>query len=143
MQNEPNFKKRQMNLTLYTKRYYAKLDTCSHAKNEPKTNPNEPKRTQFPTRRSPKRVCSLVPETPDPPRRSSLVARPSSVGVSPTSTCAPAAKTAHSSSIPAPPHPCSGFLKVKDSNYGRYWLPIATATTPAVSENSKPRPHAK
>ena len=71
MQNEPNFKKRQMNLTLYKKRYYAKLDTCSHAKNEPKTNP---KRTQFSARRSP-RVCSIVPETPNPPRLSSLVYR--------------------------------------------------------------------
>ena len=42
MQNKPNSKKRQMNLNLYTKRCYATLDTCSHAKNEPKTNPNEP-----------------------------------------------------------------------------------------------------
>jgi hypothetical protein len=36
------FSKCEMSLTLYTKRHYAKLDTCSHAKNEPKTNPNEP-----------------------------------------------------------------------------------------------------
>jgi hypothetical protein len=47
MQNEPNFRKSQVNLSNYMTRDYDKMDTWSIRKNEPKTNPNEPKRTQF------------------------------------------------------------------------------------------------
>ena len=43
MQNEPNFRKSQMNVTDLLTRDYDKMDTWSIEKNEPKTNPNEPK----------------------------------------------------------------------------------------------------
>ena len=50
MQNEPKFRKSQMNVTKVLTREYDLMDTWSIGKNEPKTNPkrtqNEPKRTQ-------------------------------------------------------------------------------------------------
>jgi len=42
MQNEPNFRKSQMNVTDLLTMNYEKMDTWSSGKNEPKTNPNEP-----------------------------------------------------------------------------------------------------
>ena len=39
MQNEPNFRKSQMNVNNVTTKEYEKLDTWSSGKNEPKTNP--------------------------------------------------------------------------------------------------------
>jgi hypothetical protein len=43
MQNEPNFRKSQMNVSDLLIKDYGKMDTWSSGKNEPKTNPNEPK----------------------------------------------------------------------------------------------------
>jgi hypothetical protein len=43
LQNEPNFRKSQMNLSNYMTINYVQMDTWSIRKNEPKTNPNEPK----------------------------------------------------------------------------------------------------
>jgi hypothetical protein len=43
MQNKPNFRKSQMNVSKVLTKNYRKLDTWSIRKNEPKTNPNEPK----------------------------------------------------------------------------------------------------
>jgi len=43
LQNEPNFRKSQINLSNYMTRDYVQMDTWSIRKNEPKTNPNEPK----------------------------------------------------------------------------------------------------
>jgi len=43
LQNEPKFRKSQMNVTDLITMYYEKMDTWLDAKNEPKTNPNEPK----------------------------------------------------------------------------------------------------
>jgi len=42
MQNEPNFRKSQMNVTKLLTRDYENKDTWLSGKNEPKTNPNEP-----------------------------------------------------------------------------------------------------
>jgi hypothetical protein len=43
MQNEPNFRKSQMNVNKVLTKDYDTKDTWSIGKNEPKTNPNEPK----------------------------------------------------------------------------------------------------
>jgi hypothetical protein len=43
MQNEPNFKKVKLSITIEMKKDYVQMDTWSIRKNEPKTNPNEPK----------------------------------------------------------------------------------------------------
>ena len=43
LQNEPKFRKSQMNVSDLLTREYDKMDTWSSGKNEPKTNPNEPK----------------------------------------------------------------------------------------------------
>jgi len=43
MQNEPNFRKSQVNVTFFITMNYDQMDTWSIRKNEPKTNPNEPK----------------------------------------------------------------------------------------------------
>jgi hypothetical protein len=43
MQNEPNFRKSQVNVNVFIKSNYVQMDTWSIRKNEPKTNPNEPK----------------------------------------------------------------------------------------------------
>jgi hypothetical protein len=43
LQNEPNFRKSQVNVTVFNTRNYEQMDTWSIRKNEPKTNPNEPK----------------------------------------------------------------------------------------------------
>ncbi len=42
MQNEPNFRKSQMNVNKVLTRDYEKKTLGEHGKNEPKTNPNEP-----------------------------------------------------------------------------------------------------
>ena len=42
LQNKANFRKTQMNVSDLLTRKYAKMDTWSIRKNEPKTNPNEP-----------------------------------------------------------------------------------------------------
>ena len=44
LQNEPNFRKSQMNVSALLIKEYVQMDTWSIRKNEPKTNP---KRTQF------------------------------------------------------------------------------------------------
>ena len=46
MQNEPNFRKSQMNVSDYTTMDYVKWTLGEHGKNEPKRTQNEPKRTQ-------------------------------------------------------------------------------------------------
>ncbi len=43
MQNEPNFKKVKLSVTIEMKKDYEQMDTWSIRKNEPKTNPIEPK----------------------------------------------------------------------------------------------------
>jgi hypothetical protein len=43
MQNEPKFRKSQMNVNKVLTMDYERMDTWSIRKNEPKTNPNEPK----------------------------------------------------------------------------------------------------
>jgi hypothetical protein len=43
MQNEPKFRKSQMNVCPVNTKDYDQMDTWSIGKNEPKTNPNEPK----------------------------------------------------------------------------------------------------
>ena len=43
MQNEPKFRKSQVNVNNLLTNAYEKMDTWSTGKNEPKTNPNEPK----------------------------------------------------------------------------------------------------
>jgi hypothetical protein len=43
LQNEPNFRKSQMNVSDLLTRECEQMDTWSSGKNEPKTNPNEPK----------------------------------------------------------------------------------------------------
>jgi hypothetical protein len=43
MQNEPKFRKSQMNVNKVLTSGYGRMDTWSSGKNEPKTNPNEPK----------------------------------------------------------------------------------------------------
>jgi hypothetical protein len=63
LQNEPNFRKSQMNVSKVLVMDYEQMDTWSIRKNEPKTNPNEPKtnpiladktpiRTQFKPKRT-------------------------------------------------------------------------------------------
>jgi len=47
MQNEPNFRKSQMNVSYYITMEYEKRTLGERGKNEPKTNPNEPKLTQI------------------------------------------------------------------------------------------------
>ena len=47
MQNEPNFRKSQMNVTDLLTRDYEKKTLGEHGKNEPKTNPNEPNQSQL------------------------------------------------------------------------------------------------
>jgi len=42
MQNEPNFRKSQMNVNKVLTRDYEKRTLGERGKNEPKTNPNEP-----------------------------------------------------------------------------------------------------
>jgi len=42
MQNEPNFRKSQMNVSPVITRDYENKTLGEHGKNEPKTNPNEP-----------------------------------------------------------------------------------------------------
>jgi len=42
MQNEPNFRKSQVNLSYLIIRYYVQMDTWSIRKNEPKRTQNEP-----------------------------------------------------------------------------------------------------
>jgi hypothetical protein len=50
LQNEPNFTKSQVNVSIFITREYVQMDTWSIRKNEPKTNPKRtqtnPKRTQ-------------------------------------------------------------------------------------------------
>ena len=47
MQNEPNFRKSQMNVNKVLTRNYEKRTLGEHGKNEPKTNPNEPNQSQL------------------------------------------------------------------------------------------------
>ena len=65
MQNEPNFRKSQVNVSDLLIRDYDQMDTWSIRKNEPKTNPNEPKtnpilanKTPIRTQTNPKRTQS-------------------------------------------------------------------------------------
>ena len=50
LQNEPKFRKSQMNISYYITMSYQQMDTWSIRKNEPKTNPNEPKTNPIPKR---------------------------------------------------------------------------------------------
>jgi hypothetical protein len=43
LQNEPNFRKSQVNVSVFTTREYEQVDTWSIRKNEPKRTQNEPK----------------------------------------------------------------------------------------------------
>ena len=47
LQNEPNFRKSQVNVSEVLVVDYGKMDTWLGRKNEPKTNPNEPEQTRF------------------------------------------------------------------------------------------------
>ncbi|MBW8041626.1 MAG: hypothetical protein FVQ85_16745 [Planctomycetes bacterium] len=46
MQNEPNFRKSQMNVNKVLTKDYVNKTLGEHGKNEPKTNPNEPNQSQ-------------------------------------------------------------------------------------------------
>ncbi len=54
LQNEPKFRKSQVNVTAFITSNYVQLDTWSIRKNEPKRSQNEPKRTQNEPNFSPK-----------------------------------------------------------------------------------------
>jgi len=56
LQNEPNFRKSQINASSYITKEYDKMDTWSIRKNEPKTNPNEPKTNPIKANKMPKRT---------------------------------------------------------------------------------------
>jgi hypothetical protein len=56
MQNEPNFRKSQVNVSDLLIRGYEQMDTWSIRKNEPKTNPNEPKTNPILANKTPKRT---------------------------------------------------------------------------------------
>ena len=56
MQNEPNFRKSQVNVTDLLIRNYEQMDTWSIRKNEPKTNPNEPKTNPILANKTPERT---------------------------------------------------------------------------------------
>ncbi len=47
MQNEPNFRKSQMNVNKVLTNAYEEKTLGEHGKNEPNTNPNEPNQSQF------------------------------------------------------------------------------------------------
>ncbi len=47
MQNEPNFRKSQMNVNKVLTKDYEKRTLGERGKNEPKTNPNEPNQSQI------------------------------------------------------------------------------------------------
>jgi hypothetical protein len=83
LQNEPNFRKIQINLTNLLKRNYEQMDTWSIRKNEPKTNPNEPKtnpilanktskRTQFKPKQTQFRRKKMLPRLTIKPRYNSF-----------------------------------------------------------------------
>jgi len=85
LQNEPNFRKSQVNISDYMTRDYEQMDTWSSGKNEPKTNPNEPKtnpivanktpiRTQFKPKQT-QPVVSLSNLFPLPPNLADLAGR--------------------------------------------------------------------
>jgi len=85
LQNEPNFRKSQMNVTDLLTREYEQIDTWWSGKNEPKTNPNEPKtnpivanktpiRTQFKPKQT-QPVVSLSNLFPLPPNLADLAGR--------------------------------------------------------------------
>ena len=48
MQNKAKFQKSQMNVNKVLTKAYDKRTLGERGKNEPKTNPNEPKQSQFP-----------------------------------------------------------------------------------------------
>ncbi len=56
MQNEPNFRKSQVNVTDLMTREYVQMDTWSIRKNEPKTNPIEPKTNPILANKTPERT---------------------------------------------------------------------------------------
>jgi hypothetical protein len=62
LQNEPNFRKSQINASSYITKEYDKMDTWSIRKNEPKTNPNEPKTNPKRTQLKPIK-CQNEPNT--------------------------------------------------------------------------------
>jgi len=47
IQNEPNFRKSQMNVTIYSQMAYENKWQRTLGENEPNTNPNEPNQSQF------------------------------------------------------------------------------------------------
>jgi hypothetical protein len=56
LQNEPKFRKSQMNVNEVLTRDYEQKDTWSIGKNEPKTNPNEPKTNPIKANKMPKQT---------------------------------------------------------------------------------------
>ncbi len=56
LQNEPNFRKSQVNVSDLLIREYVQMDTWSIRKNEPKTNPNEPKTNPILDNKTPERT---------------------------------------------------------------------------------------
>jgi hypothetical protein len=60
MQNEPNFRKSQVNVSDLLIREYEQMDTWSIRKNEPKTNPNEPNSNPIQTQTNPISVFNHV-----------------------------------------------------------------------------------
>jgi len=56
MQNEPNFRKSQVNVTALLTREYVQMDTWSIRKNKAKTNPNEPKTNPILANKTPERT---------------------------------------------------------------------------------------
>jgi len=56
LQNEPNFKKVKLSITIEMKKDYEQMDTWSIRKNEPKTNPNEPKTNPILANKTPVRT---------------------------------------------------------------------------------------
>jgi hypothetical protein len=66
LQNEPKFRKSQVNVSNYITRYYEQMDTWSIGKNEPKRTQTNPKRTQNKPNTNPKRTQYKPNFTPVP-----------------------------------------------------------------------------
>jgi hypothetical protein len=63
LQNEPNFRKSQVNVSHLLTREYEQMDTWSIRKNEPKTNPNEPKTNPILANKTPIRTQTNPKQT--------------------------------------------------------------------------------
>ncbi len=67
MQNEPKFRKSQMNVNKVLTKDYEIMDTWSSGKNEPKTNPNEPKTNPIKANIMPKQTQNEPKQTQTKP----------------------------------------------------------------------------